>query len=206
MVIPKLNSREAKAKIIKLMKTCVLNKIDKNKQNLINFLQECSINTDLNFLSTENKTQYRYCGPTRSPSFAYCISNEGKLLVINTNRKIFKNGDLVNIKMFSQSKEILLKNGYISPENQGYPYLNNHDIKLAVKKNIYLFMKEAKWLEKEQSVKDLAKNLKDENFPLERLEIHHINNNPNDNRVDNLIYLPRSIHCHAHKYIHNKNN
>ena len=38
------------------------------------------------------------------------------------------------------------------------------------------------------------------NFKHDRLEIHHINNRPDDNRVDNLIWLPRSIHCQAHKY------
>jgi len=112
----------------------------------------------------------------------YYASNYGRVILTEKNAKEIK---IENLEKFNWLK---IKNGYLT--NEGLQKSHN----VALYTDVYVFVAEAFREEFSKEYTELERN-----FPDERLELHHINNNPNDNRVDNLIYLPRSIHAYAHK-------
>ena len=72
-------------------------------------------------------------------------------------------------------------------------------IKISSYTKIYYEYIASTWLEEEkEAAKEGFKTMFKKN-PKSRLEIHHINNCENDNRVDNLIYLNSYFHNEIHK-------
>lgn len=206
-----MDSSKAKKEILELMKKYSKNKNETNENELISRLKEYSY-TNIN----KDDNIYRFCWCTLSSYCGYCINSRGNIIVIESCKPIKHPAgeeiELKNDKQFLKDKYNIIgykkldtKNGYIiNPDNSNSPYIKivNREIKLATNEDIYKFMAGAGWLEKEGDDKEYKKMI-DEKFNEESLEIHHINNNPNDNRVENLVYLPRSIHCKAHKYTDN---
>jgi len=112
----------------------------------------------------------------------YYASNSGRIILTPKNDNEVTIEDLKNDYSW-----VKIKNGYLTNEGlkEGYS--------VALYTDVYTFVAEAFQQEFFAELEDLKKM-----FPAERLELHHINNNPNDNRLDNLIYLPKSIHMQAH--------
>lgn len=214
----KMSSAEAKKEIIKLMKDYSNNKNEDNENNLINKLKENSLINKLkenSFANIIDDNKYKFCWCTLSSYCGYCINRNGYIVVIESDSPIkyttgleieLQEGEFtVEENKIIGYKKLNTQNGYIiNPDNSNSPYIKivHREIKLAINEDIYKFMAGAGWLEYD----DEDKKYKDEiekAFETESLEIHHINNNPNDNRIENLVYLPRSIHCKAHKYTNN---
>lgn len=122
---------------------------------------------------------------------SYYVSNHGHVILTDEIADMEK----INKKYLDENEQnycpIKSNNGYLTQE--GLPdQLKN----ITLYTDIYVFVAEAF----KEEFADEIKRLK-EKFSNERLELHHINNDPNDNKLNNLIYLPRSIHARAHKYI-----
>ena len=122
--------------------------------------------------------------------YYYCISNYGRVIVLNTNQQ----------KEFKLSKELtyyliqITEKGYMTNVDSKLP----EGVNVAKEKEVYELMRDSGWLKDDKKFAEkLLENRKNE-IKNNRLEIHHINNKPNDNRIENLIYIPKSIHNYAH--------
>jgi hypothetical protein len=138
---------------------------------------------------------------SNSSNYYYYISNIGRVIVVNTNRAnpCIKNNELNKYKYWF----ISIKNGYLSTSDLDKNFPN---IKIATYTDVYSFMIEAGWLEDsedEENDKSLSLQIvnynKEKEYLNDRIEVHHIDNNPSNNNVKNLIWLPKSIHQKLHK-------
>ena len=141
--------------------------------------------------------KFAHCVGTWRTSYFYCTSNLGRVLIVNLKdekiKKVYES-NLDTVLMFNKELNdkncelIEIKDGFIANKNIN-KFGNMLD--LTNEKNIYEFVRDSGWLENDDS-KKIALKFSD------KIEIHHINNCPNDNRIDNLIYLPKSIHSYSH--------
>lgn len=126
--------------------------------------------------------------------FYYYISNCGRVIVVKTEEVPKK--EITKLKGFEYCF-IKIKNGYLNDGECSFP-----EVKLTNTTDIYKFMIEAGWLEencgKENAEKIVEYNIKSGEYINDRLEVHHIDNNPSNNSVNNLIWLPKSIHQRVH--------
>lgn len=185
-----MNTEAAKREIEEILKKGKLQNSELEK--LIDILQNASNNRNMqkewitiagenqdNFIKDE-KFEYAW-KPRNADGYSYYASNYGRI-------KLAKNeNDLKNEKF------IIIKNGY----------LVNTNVPCTVSEytDIYYFISYAFRDYKELKLSEtlIKNNYPQDNFN-NRMELHHINNNPNDNRLINLIYLPKFIHAKAHKY------
>lgn len=145
--------------------------------------------------------KFAHCVGIWRTSYFYCTSNMGRILVVDLDseniRKLFNSSDDAILTFNGKTNAYLNKNncrllniedGFITGEKI---HFNNNNLKVNTTKNIYEFVRDSGWLDNDRS-KKLALEIES------KIEIHHINNKPNDNRADNLIYLPKSIHSYSH--------
>lgn len=182
-----MNYKDIKNKLLKLL--------HKNKDELIKELKKYSY--DKKKYTESSEEYFKYAWKARAcDGKSYYVSNHGHVILTDKVADIEK----ISKRYLDENKqrfwEIKTNNGYLTKETKkDSPKLPKHWM-VALHTDIYLFVKEAF----KDEFADEMKNLEKE-FPNERLELHHINNNPNDNNLNNLIYLPKSIHVCAHKYI-----
>ena len=135
----------------------------------------------------------------------YYISNYGRVLVAYNSDGIFK--DIINSKeeLPTICEIIPVKNGYLTKEQF-------EGVDLNTTTDVYNFMIEAEWWKDEDILKkagltkeDLATaekivkyNIDSKESSNDRIELHHIDNNPSNNSLKNLIWVPRSIHQMLH--------
>ena len=143
---------------------------------------------------------YKPAWKVKGANFYYCISGEtGHMILVrdtvikDENNEIFRK-DLIFEKEEQNAWDIEIEEGYL--KQNGLPCK-----KIAEYTDIYIFAAVAFWKELEKNIEILKSNFRN-NYPEEntRLELHHINGNPNDNRLDNLIYIPAFIHRRVHIY------
>ena len=135
-------------------------------------------------------------------SYYYYISNLGRALVVDIkNIAAYHNNDKKEILTFKKdgnknnclvvSKNcwfIAIENGHFVKKiiNCPFDYLN-----ASSSTWVYTYVDDAQWpINKDEDYK--KKML--EYSQNKQIAIHHINGNPTDNRIDNLIYLPNAIH------------
>ena len=90
---------------------------------------------------------------------------------------------------------IPVKNGYLTKEQF-------EGVDLNTTTDVYNFMIEAGWLDntedKKRAKKIVEYNVENNIYSNDRIELHHIDNNPSNNYLDNLIWVPKSIHQTLH--------
>ena len=130
--------------------------------------------------------------------YYYYISNLGNVLVFDAEEKDAPIVLNVDSDLQKEKYQIIpVQNGYLNTANINLKF----DIpKLATETDVYTFTIEAGWLDIDEAaeIKKLAQKIVKSNYPNDRLEVHHINNNPSDNSIKNLIWLPKSIHQLIH--------
>lgn len=193
---------DIKTEIIELMKDYSMHRDDdKKRQALIKILKE-----NCKEIINENDCEYRFCWCTLSSYCGYFINRSGKMIVVESEVPIkYEPGykiELKDDKKFLKDnynivgyRKLKTQNGYIiNPDGSNSPYLKikNREIKLATNVDVYQFMASSGWLKLNEDNITIAESFNDS------IVIHHINNNPNDNREKNLIYLPKQIHDYAH--------
>ena len=145
--------------------------------------------------------------------YYYFVSNIGRVIVVKTNEASdeIKMGEKKTIK-FDDSEKINKSNCWFIPIENGYLSKSvleesPDQIKLTTTTDIYKFMIEAGWLDygddyvDNKNCKELASKIVDNNIKngeSDRLEVHHIDNNPSNNNIKNLIWVPQSIHKLLH--------
>lgn len=174
-------SKEIKDNLLKLLYT--------DEQKLIEELKKHS--AQRKEYPEQGEEYFKYAWKPRGcEGKSYYVSNYGHVMLTDE----ISNKEKISKEYLDKNKqkywEVKTYNGYLTKE--GLPENWN----IALYTDVYLFVAEAF---KEEFSEELNK-LKYK-FKNERLELHHINNNPDDNNLSNLIYLPKSIHAYAHKYI-----
>ncbi len=185
-----MNSQELKDKLLKLFD-------DENltiKEIRQRFYDACKIKKNNQWQKIKSEKKHLLYKNLKNESFRfvhsvnnrrkyrYCVSNYGRVIVV------VMDDNLWNIK--EQNKEISFdtvlneSNCKLIQSNNGklaekIICINNEQIDIASETDIYKLMEEAGWIEK-------------------NLIPHHINNDPDDNRVSNLMYLQAGIHSHVH--------
>lgn len=175
----KMDSLEIKNNLLELLYTNETEQLIKNLKKLSN---------NKNIYEGKSEEYFKYVWKARScGGKSYYASNIGR--VILTDRIYSK--EKISIKYLKKQNQkyynVVIENGYLT--TKGLP----EDWKIALHTDVYKFVKEAF---KEEFLEEINKLKK--YFPNEKLELHHINNNPDDNRLSNLIYLPKSLHVYAH--------
>lgn len=138
--------------------------------------------------------------------YYYCVSNMGRVFIIQTKEPITKNNVLESVKLKYTNNKLSSNDNNITVEDQwlinisdGYMVLSEkklpEGVNFAKEKDVYELVRDAGLLndENKDEIERIAKEMN-----AGRLEIHHINNHPNDNRVENLMWLPKLIHQYAH--------
>lgn len=171
-------------------------------------VQDCNTtkyweNTSKDFLDNEEFKQLHKI--RNNNTHYYYISNYGRVLVAYNSDGIFK--DRINSKeeLPTICEIIPVKNGYLTKEQF-------EGVDLNTTTDVYNFMIEAEWWKDEDILKkagltkeDLARaekivkyNIDSKEYSNDRIELHHIDNNPSNNSLKNLIWVPRSIHQKLH--------
>ena len=138
--------------------------------------------------------KYQIAWKVKGADYYYCANdNTGSIILVkkdiinDDNKEISIN----HLKINKDYWEVETYNGYLCGKNL--------PCKISEYTDIYLFVSVAYWetLEKhnQELIDNFGKNYPNENI---RLELHHINGDPNDNRLTNLIYLPKFIHAKVH--------
>ncbi len=157
--------KEAKKEIIRLLK-------EKNEKNLIDLLNSCVNNEKL---EKEFKgLDYKTCVVDKLSGEEFVQIENKNYLVSNLGRIKFRDGKVIPQRQDEKWNWKLDKEKF-------------YDKTVAAEEIIYdYFMKKTTWLENEY--KEIIKIYLDC-----ELELHHICNK-GDNRIDNLVYLPKFIH------------
>ncbi len=188
-----MNKREELIKILKEE----ANKIEtenNNSQNEVWNSKEIKLN---------GETEFKHVQPVGSwRRYHYYISNLGRVIVVKTDNPedIKKTVNLSDLKPNKDFCFIQIDNGYLK---DSVLKIDNNEIKLTTTTDVYKFMVEAGWLDDDEGKesKDLSVKIVNNNInkgTYDRLEVHHIDNNPSNNNKDNLIWLPKTIHQHQH--------
>lgn len=139
--------------------------------------------------------KYQIAWKVKGADYYYCINGDtGSIILVRKDLINDDDKDIIINKLLEIKKdywEVETFNGYLSAKNL--------PCKISEYTDIYLFASVAYWeiLEKhnQELIDNFGKNYPNENI---RLELHHINGDPNDNRLTNLIYLPKFIHAKVH--------
>ena len=149
--------------------------------------------TEKRFLKRE---QFKQLHKVRNfKEYCYYISNYGRVLVAFDKDGKFKDKINSEAELPTTYEIIPVKNGYLAKDNfQG--------VTLNTSTDVYNFMIEAGWLDntedKENAKKIVDYNIENNIYPNDRIELHHIDNNPSNNYLENLIWVPKSIHQTLH--------
>jgi len=183
----KMDRMTSKQELLESLKTLNANSSELEKQKFIDKLN--------NLIDSESKDWIKLVGENQENIIddeifkpAWHARNCGELWYYASNygRVILtpKNAEEIKIKSFKNIPLLKIKNGYLTSDK----------FNVALYTDVYVFVTEAFWEEFSDEYETLKRN-----FPNKVLELHHINNNPNDNRLGNLIYLPNSIHSYVKK-------
>ena len=125
----------------------------------------------------------------------YYISNYGRVLVAFDKDEKFKDIIKSEAELPTICEIIPVKNGYLAKEQF-------EGVALNTTTDVYNFMIEAGWLDntedKKRAKKIVEYNVENNIYSNDRIELHHIDNNPSNNYLDNLIWVPKSIHQTLH--------
>ena len=178
---------KTKSELIKFMK----NKLDKQniKEGLWNNRQYTNLpNEEFKIVHSVGNFKRYY----------YYISNYGRVLIVDVEDNEPQKTLMFDSNLSNEKCQLIpIQNGYLDSKTK----LKFDIPKLATETDVYKFTVEAGWLDsgKDAEIKQLAQKIVDSGMcQNDRLEVHHINNNPSDNSIENLIWLPRSIHQHLH--------
>ena len=170
----------------------------KHNANIEKDLSDCNTpkyweNTSTTFL--DNEVFKRLHKIRNNNTHYYYISNYGRVLVAYNSDGIFK--DRINSKeeLPTICEIIPVKNGYLTKKQF-------EGVDLNTTTDVYNFMIEAGWLDntedKKMSERIVEYNVENNIYSSDRIELHHIDNNPSNNYLDNLIWVPKSIHPTLH--------
>ena len=147
--------------------------------------------TNKYFLDGENKFKQLH-NVRNFKEYCYYISNLGRVMVVKDS-----NGKWENKVEIKKDSNFSWNNCWIIPVKKGYlENIEDLDIDLNTTTDVYNFMIEAGWLD-DTPDKKMAEAIVNNN-PNDRIELHHIDNNPSNNCLDNLIWVPKSIHQKLH--------
>ena len=153
--------------------------------------------TEKRFLEQE---QFKQLHKVRNfKEYCYYISNYGRVLVVYDAKEDFKKTIDKDTGFPNDCEIIPVKNGYLAKDKF-------EGVALNTTTDVYNFMIEAGWLDeyekdrkaKENAEKIVKHNIENNIYPNDRIELHHIDNNPSNNCLDNLIWVPKSIHQTLH--------
>lgn len=143
----------------------------------------------------ENEACFKYYNHSRRKNYYYFVSNIGRVLLINIEAE--NNIEEMEIKEFPKDK------CWIIPQNTETLCLDIDWFKqkyedfcgyiLNSSTPVYTMVGEV-WLADEYKKMNEA-------YPDERIELHHIDGNNLNCKIDNLIYIPNHIHAIVHTKI-----
>ena len=162
-------------------------------------------NTSKDFLDEED--EFKQLHKVRNfKEYCYYISNLGRVMVVKDS-----NGEWENKVEIKKDSNFSWNNCWIIPVKNGYLENtlidNDKNIALNTTTDVYNFMIEAGWLDeyeedrkaKENAEKIVKHNIDSKEYSNDRIELHHIDNNPSNNNLKNLIWVPKSIHQTLHE-------
>ena len=148
--------------------------------------------------------KYQPAWKIKGNDYYYCVGGKTGDIILVKKELIYDDNKEVDIKNLSFGKNawvINIINGYLSDENLPYKLPNNCNISKYT--DVYRFTAVAYCEILEKDNEKLIENF-NKNYPDKKnivLGLHHINGNPSDNRISNLIYLPKFIHDVVHVLI-----
>ena len=205
---------KTREEIMKLMEEKAKNlKSQKHNANIEKDVCDCNTpkyweNTTPSFLDEEEFRIVHKVGNFNK--YCYYISNLGRVMVVKDSSGEWENKTVINKKTNFDWKNcwlIPVKDGYLSEKAKNIVIDDENSITLSTLTDVYKFMMETDWLDtdpKNQKAKEKANeiveyNKKNNTDSNDRVELHHIDNNPSNNCVDNLIWVPKSIHQTLHE-------
>lgn len=167
-------------------------KSQKHNANIEKDLSDCNTpkyweNTSTTFLDDEVFKQLHKI--RNNNTHYYYISNYGRVLVAFDKDGKFKDIIKSEAELPTTYEIIPVKNGYLTKEQF-------EGVDLNTTTDVYNFMIEAGWLD-DTPDKKMAEAIVNNN-PNDRIELHHIDDNSSNNRLENLIWVPKSIHQKLH--------
>ena len=167
-------------------------KSSKHNANIEKDLSDCNTpkyweNTSTTFLDKEVFKQLHKI--RNNNTHYYYISNYGRVLVAYNSEGIFEDKINSEAELPTTYEIIPVKNGYLAKDKF-------EGVALNTTTDVYNFMIEADWLDNTED-KKMAERIVEYNSS-DRIELHHIDNNPSNNYLDNLIWVPKSIHQTLH--------
>lgn len=167
-------------------------KSQKHNANIEKDLSDCNTpkyweNTSTTFLDKEEFKQLHKI--RNNNTHYYYISNYGRVLVAFDKDGKFKDIIKSKAELPTICEIIPVKNGYLAKDKF-------EGVDLNTTTDVYNFMIEAGWLDNTED-KKRAERIVEYNSN-DRIELHHIDNNPSNNYLDNLIWVPKSIHQTLH--------
>ncbi len=170
--IKRLLEEKNEKDLIKLLNFCV------NDEKLTKEFTSMKYEMCLKLPKEDSDEEFYELGKIRGKTHRYLASNYGRMAIEDIEGK--------NRKIIPQWQDNNDWNWYLNVEKFKEDNSEFRDKTLTKTKKVYNFMKETKWLEEEY--KEI------ENwYPDCKLQLHHICKNGN-NRIDNLVYLPKCIH------------
>lgn len=203
--------KETKAYLIELFKNCIDTKKDdifvdelknairhtdeyKILQNEWNAIEENYYAQELLIDYGENEFK-KACSVWSNHFFFYCISNIGRIVIVKKeNVKDFEITEKLTFKHLQIGRNawyISIKDGFLK-EIHNFPY--DDVVKIAKFTDVYKYLEYAGYLNDDDSIKLSNDWFSYHKEYTKKIDLHHINDNPNDNRLENLIYLPTYIH------------
>ena len=177
----------------------IMQQMEQKIANIEKDLSDCNTpkyweNTSTTFLDNEVFKQLHKI--RNNNTHYYYISNYGRVLVAFDKDGKFK--DIIKSKAeLPTICEIIpvKKNGYLAKDKF-------EGVDLNTTTDVYNFMIEAGWLDntedKKRAKKIVEYNVENNIYSNDRIELHHIDNNPSNNSLENLIWVPKSIHQTLH--------
>lgn len=186
---------KTREEIMQLMEEKAKNlKSQKHNANIEKDLSDCNTpkyweNTSTTFLDDEVFKQLHKI--RNNNTHYYYISNYGRVLVAYNSEGIFEDKINSEAELPTTYEIIPVKNGYLAKDKFKGVALNTTT-------DVYNFMIEAGWLDNTPDKKRAEEIVEYNVNSNDRIELHHIDNNPSNNCLDNLIWVPKSIHQTLH--------
>lgn len=187
---------KTREEIMQLMEEKAKNlKSQKHNENIAKDLSDCNTpkywkNTSKDFLDNEEFKQLHKI--RNNNTHYYYISNYGRVLVAFDKDGKFKDIIKSKAELPSECEIIPVKNGYLEKNEF-------KEVALNTSTDVYNFMIEAGWLDNTPDKKRAEEIVEYNVNSNDRIELHHIDNNPSNNCLKNLIWVPKSIHQTLHE-------